>query len=58
MSIINEIFQQHSDEYLNRFGDSIPAEHRKAINAILHCRTEIFGFALYRCEHCGNTQSL
>lgn len=58
MSIINDIFRQHSHEYLERFGNSIPSEHRKVINAILHCRTETLGFTLYQCEDCGKTHSI
>ncbi len=32
----------------------MPKEHRKAMDAILKCRTEEAGIALYECEDCGH----
>jgi hypothetical protein len=52
MTTINEIFRTFGPEYLNRFGLSIPYEHRKTMQAILDCRTQASGIALYECEHC------
>jgi hypothetical protein len=50
---IKEIFQTYVPEYLDRFGDDMPIEHRKVINAILNCRSEHYGASIYRCEDCG-----
>jgi hypothetical protein len=52
MSAINEIFREHAPEYLRRFGESMPAEHKKVIEAILTCRTEAGGSVVYHCEDC------
>jgi hypothetical protein len=52
MSSIGEIFREHAPEYLRRFGDSMPAEHKKVIDAMLGCRTEVNGSVLYHCESC------
>lgn len=52
MSRINEIFRAFAPEYLRRFGDSMPAEHRKVIDAIINCRTEVNGSVVYHCEDC------
>ena len=50
---INEIFQEYSPEYIKRFGETMPFEHRKVINAIINCRTESCGIMIYQCEECG-----
>ena len=52
MSKINEIFRAFAPQYLRRFGDAIPAEHKKVIDAILACRTEVNGSVVYHCEDC------
>ena len=52
MSKINEIFRAFAPQYLRRFGDAIPAEHKKVIDAILACRTEVNGSVVYHCEGC------
>src|SRR5512136_207964 len=31
----------------------MPKAHRKVIRAIIACRTEAYGMALYQCEKCG-----
>jgi len=53
MSAIKEIFQSYGPEYLDRYQATMPAEHRKAIDAIINCRTPACGAALYECERCG-----
>jgi len=58
MENINDIFRTFGPEYLERYGEAIPLEHRKAIQAICDCRTEACGTALYRCEQCGQSHLL
>src|SRR4030042_7056538 len=53
MATLKQIFGDYGPEYIERFGDTMPGEHRKVINAIVHCRTEVFGATIYRCERCG-----
>jgi hypothetical protein len=53
MTTVSEIFRAFSPEYIDRFGDSIPQEHQKAMNAIMECRTEAAGIAVYECQKCG-----
>lgn len=55
MNSISEIFRTFSSEYIGHFGESIPKEHRKAIEAITQCRTEAAGVAVYECRECGET---
>jgi hypothetical protein len=52
MSSIGEIFRVFAPEYLRRFGDAMPAEHKKVVDAILGCRTEVNGAVVYHCEDC------
>jgi len=52
MTTINDIFRTFGPEYLQRFGDSIPYEHRKTIAAIIECRTQQAGIAVYECDQC------
>ena len=53
MTPINEIFRTFGPEYLERYSQVMPKAHRKVIEAIIACRTEVYGMALYQCEKCG-----
>ena len=53
MTPINEIFRTFGPEYLQRYSHLMPKAHRKVIDAIIACRTEACGVALYECESCG-----
>jgi hypothetical protein len=53
MTTINEIFSTFGPEYIERFGDDMPREHRKAVDAMIACRTQEAGVAYYECEQCG-----
>ena len=53
MTTINEIFREYAPEYIGRFGDAMPSEHRKVIGAVVNCRTEHCGTMIYQCEECG-----
>jgi hypothetical protein len=55
MTTINEIFRTFAPEYLRRYGHSMPQQHKKIISAIIECRTETSGSAVYRCEKCGRS---
>lgn len=54
MSQISEVFRSFGPEYIQLFGDAMPAEHRKVIDAIIECRTESFGMVVYQCDECGS----
>ena len=53
MKTIKEIFQVFGPEYMSRFGDTMPGDHRKVIDAIINCRTNHYGATIYTCEECG-----
>jgi hypothetical protein len=52
MGAINDIFTTFGPEYLDRYGDSMPDNHKKAIRDIVSCRTETQGLAVYQCLEC------
>ena len=58
MTSINEIFRAFGPEYLQRYANLMPKTHRKAIDAIISCRTEACGLALYQCEKCAESHHL
>jgi hypothetical protein len=58
MTSINEIFRAHGPEYLQRYANLMPKTHLKAIDAIMSCRTEACGLALYQCESCAGSHQL
>jgi hypothetical protein len=45
MQTITEIFRTHGPEYIERYGDNMPHGHHKAIQAIIQCRTQVYGMA-------------
>lgn len=53
MGAIQEIFREFAPEYRRRFGNTMPPEHQKVIDAILSCRTPENGSIIYHCEECG-----
>jgi len=58
MTTINEIFRTFGPEYLERYAQTMPPIHRKVIDAIVACRTEAYGVAIYECEKCGKLHRL
>jgi Transposase zinc-binding domain len=46
-----EIFRIHGPPYRAKFGDQMPRSHRRAMDAIEHCRTEALGGQMYYCEN-------
>ena len=57
MNTIQQIFTQYAPEYIHRFGDAMPNEHRKVIDAIIDCRTQSCGMAIYQCDKCHSSHS-
>jgi hypothetical protein len=53
MGMINDIFREFGPEYLKRFGETMPKEHKKVIAAMVKCKTEENGTLVYECEECG-----
>jgi hypothetical protein len=58
MSAIQKIFKRYAPEYLKRYGQTMPAVHKKVIYAIENCRSGCFGALHYRCSSCKQNQEL
>jgi Transposase zinc-binding domain len=58
MTSINDIFRSFGSEYLQRYAQAMPKTHRKVIDAMIACRTERCGVALYQCESCAKCHQL
>ena len=54
MATLKQIMRDYGPEYVRRFGKTMPDQHRKAIDAIVRCRTEHYGASLFLCSQCGN----
>jgi len=52
MLVIQKIFVQYGNQYLDKFGYNMPANHKKALLATMNCRTASMGGQTYFCEHC------
>jgi hypothetical protein len=57
MNSIQQIFRTHGAAYLERYGDHMPANHRKVIHAICNCGTGAFGQHMFTCGDCGELHS-
>ena len=51
-----EVVRNHGPEYLEKFGDRMPPNHKRALSAIVACRTEEMGGHLEECDHCGTVR--
>ena len=47
-----EIFRLHWPEYERRYGSKLLPSHRRAVKAILQCRTPALGGEVYQCGPC------
>jgi hypothetical protein len=47
-----EVLRQHWPQYERQFGSAILPSHRRAVQAILACRTRALGGEVYRCPDC------
>jgi hypothetical protein len=52
---LSDIFNRFGDDYLSRHQAAMLPSHRRAIDDIRNCRTEILGGQLYVCNHCGKS---
>ena len=57
MNSIQQLFRTHGAAYLERFGDRMPANHKKVIHAIRNCGTGAFGQHSFSCNGCGELHS-
>jgi ssDNA-binding Zn-finger/Zn-ribbon topoisomerase 1 len=53
MGAIQDIFRSHGPAYIAKYGERMPANHRKTIEAIIDCGSGAYGHTVYECEECG-----
>ena len=53
MPEVADIFRCYGPAYQERFGADLLPSHRRAMDDIIHCRTEALGGHLLQCNHCG-----
>ena len=49
---IKEIFTKYAWEYLLVNEGKVPTNHKKVIDSIINCRTDVYGVTFYKCESC------
>lgn len=52
MFLIQDIFKQYGGIYLEKYGNKMPLFHKKALYAIMNCRTANLGGEVYYCSKC------
>jgi len=50
---VADVLRRYGGQYLERFGATMPGEHKKVLHAITACRTGELGTVLYACQSCG-----
>ena len=58
MPTVAEVVRRYGPEYLERFGATMPAAHKKVLRDIAACRTGELGMVVYRCADCGQTHAM
>jgi Transposase zinc-binding domain len=53
---VADVFRQHGQEFLDRWGDVLSPQQRKAFRDIRACRTAALGTQVQQCDHCGHQQ--
>jgi hypothetical protein len=51
---VAEVFRQHGDVFLERYGDALSPQQRRACHDIAACRTAALGGHLEVCDRCGH----
>ena len=55
---IKKLFKEYAWEYLFIHEGKVPTNHKKVIDAIINCRTEVYGITFYKCESCGKKDGM
>jgi hypothetical protein len=53
MPEVGEVLRHDGPDYRERFGEGLWPSHRRAMDDLIHCRTEALGGHLLQCEPCG-----
>jgi hypothetical protein len=58
MPSVADVLRRYGPEYLERFGATMPAGHKKVLKAVMACRTGDLGMVFYECTSCGRTHAM
>src|SRR5271169_1446558 len=58
MPTVADVMRRYGEQYLERFGATMPGEHKKVLHAIAACRTGKLGTVIYACQSCGTTHAI
>jgi hypothetical protein len=58
MPTVADVLRRYGEEYLERFGAKMPAEHQKVLRTLTACRTGELGTVIYVCQSCGTTHAM
>jgi Putative transposase/Transposase zinc-binding domain len=58
MPAVADVFRRSGLDYRARFGADLLPSHRRAMDDIIHCRTEAFGGHLWQCNHGGQAHDV
>ena len=53
---VADVFRQHGQDFLNRWGDVLSPQQRKAFRDIGACRTAALGTQVQQCDQCGHQE--
>ena len=51
---VADILRRYGQAYLDAHGSAVPRRHRRAIEALVACRTAELGGHLYECDRCAH----
>jgi hypothetical protein len=51
---VADVFRQHGEEFLERWGHTVSPQQRKALRDIAACRTATLGGHIEQCDHCSH----
>src|SRR5512135_3743933 len=51
---VADVFRAHGDAFLDRYGDTLSPEQRRALRDITACRTAALGGHVEQCDRCGH----
>jgi transposase-like zinc-binding protein/putative transposase/integrase-like protein len=54
MPEVADVFRRYGPDYRERFGEGLLPSHRRALDDIVHCRTEALGGHLLQCDQWGH----
>ena len=51
---VADVFREYGSQFLDRYGNSLSIDQKRAFRAILDCQTAALGGHRYECDHCAH----